>query len=75
MDEAIKAMPAGQTQFTMFYDRHGFARKNLDIELMKAVIKVLGDNYPEVCRPLLNPVYRGTSLIGKCPPSRTPRGP
>jgi hypothetical protein len=47
MDEAIKAMPAGQTQFTMFYDRHGGAPKNLDIGLMKAVIKVLGDNYPE----------------------------
>lgn len=45
---ALKALPQGQTQFAVWYDRTGFSFKdNWDFDLLKAVFGQLSANYPE----------------------------
>jgi len=49
-EEAIRSLPAGQTQISVLYDRSGFSfAKNADFGLLINAIKLLSAIHPEVC--------------------------
>jgi hypothetical protein len=59
VEETLGALAASgrEPRFTMFYDRTGFSlRRNFDLPLLRAIITLLTENYPETLeRALLYP--------------------
>mmetsp|Transcript_11222 Transcript_11222/g.10836 ORF Transcript_11222/g.10836 Transcript_11222/m.10836 type:complete len:301 (+) Transcript_11222:75-977(+) len=57
METAIAALPEDKSQITFLFDRTGSSSTNMDVDFVKALAKVMQDNYPErLHKIILHPV-------------------
>ncbi len=47
IEKLVKELPSDKTKYTLLIDRTGQTNENSDVELVRAVGKILQDNYPE----------------------------